>query len=90
MDKKTISRRDFLKVMGTMMGATALASCAQATPETGGAGTEAILTGTVIRTCQMNITPPGTEEGACSPSRLAWAHITAVCTARATARSSSP
>lgn len=50
MNKKTISRRDFLKVMGTMMGATALASCTPQAPQTSDTGAKTILTGTVIRT----------------------------------------
>jgi hypothetical protein len=29
MTKKTVDRREFIKIMGTMVGATALASCAQ-------------------------------------------------------------
>ena len=49
MTKKTVDRREFLKIMGTMVGASALASCAtggQQPAETG----EAFYTGTVIRT----------------------------------------
>jgi ribose transport system substrate-binding protein len=49
MEKNYMSRRDFLKVFGTAIGAGVLAGCAQATPAPGGAAA-AFYTGTVIRT----------------------------------------
>ena len=49
MTKKTVDRREFLKIMGTMVGASALASCATGGQQAAGTG-EAFYTGTVIRT----------------------------------------
>ena len=50
MSKNTVNRREFMKIMGTMVGATALAGCASG-QQSGDTGTgEAFYTGTVIRT----------------------------------------
>ncbi len=48
MEKHYMSRREFLKVFGTAIGAGVLAGCAQAAPSTGGA--KPFYLGTVIRT----------------------------------------
>lgn len=49
MEKNYISRREFLKIFGTMASATALASCTTGGQQPAGEG-EAFYTGTVIRT----------------------------------------
>jgi ribose transport system substrate-binding protein len=50
MEKNYMTRRDFLKVFGTTLGAAALASCGQLGQQAGGAAKKAFYTANVIRT----------------------------------------